>query len=83
MSAELALFLCTGAARDVTGQIFCVRKNETFLFSLPRPICSTHRAEGWSPRSIAEELLPAFRPSFAPLQRSSELFSCDPICREA
>lgn len=77
--APLAVFLCSDASREVTGQVFCVRQNEIFLFSPPRPIRSMHRATGWSPASIAEELLPAFRPSFTPLQRSSDVFSWDPI----
>lgn len=77
--APLAVFLCSDAAAAVTGQIFCVRKNEIFLFSQPRPIRSMHRADGWSPQSIAAELLPAFRPSLQPLQCTGDVFSWDPI----
>lgn len=77
--APLAAFLCSDAASDVTGQIFCVRKDEIFLFSQPRPIRSLHRGNGWSVQSIAEDLLPAFRPSFQPLQRSSDVFAWDPL----
>lgn len=77
--APLAAFLCSDAAKDVTGQVFCVRRNEIFLFSLPRPVRSLHRAEGWTPESIASDLLPAFRPTFQPLQRSSDVFGWDPV----
>lgn len=77
--APLSVFLASDAARDVSGQIFCVRKNEIFLFSPPRPIRSMHRPEGWTPESIASDLLPAFKPSFHPIQRSSEVFPWDPI----
>jgi len=77
--APLATFLCSDAAADVTAQIFAVRKNEIFLFSRPQPIRSAHRADGWTPSSVAEELLPAFKPSFQPLQRSGDVFSWDPI----
>lgn len=77
--APLATFLCADSAAEVSGQIFCVRKNEIFLFSRPMPIRSMHRAEGWTTQSVAEELLPAFRPSFQKLQRSSEVFAWDPI----
>jgi NAD(P)-dependent dehydrogenase (short-subunit alcohol dehydrogenase family) len=76
--APLAAFLCSDRAADVTGQIFCVRKNEIFLFSRPQPIRSLHRADGWSMDSIADELLPAFEPSFQKLQRSAEVFCWDP-----
>lgn len=77
--APLAVFLASDAAAAVSGQIFCVRKNEIFLFAPPRPIRSMHRADGWTPSSIATELLPAFQPSFHPLQRSADIFAWDPV----
>ena len=78
--APLVAFLASDAAKEVTNQIFGVRKNEIFLFSKPRPIRSMQKSEGWTPTSIAEELLPAFRPSFAdPAERSGDVFSYDPI----
>jgi NAD(P)-dependent dehydrogenase (short-subunit alcohol dehydrogenase family) len=77
--APLAVFLASDAAKEVTGQIFCVRKNEIFLFSVPRPIRSMHRSEGWTPDTIATEMLPAFRPSFHKLARSGDIFSWDPV----
>lgn len=78
--APLVAFLASDAAREVSNQIFGVRKNEIFLFSKPRPIRSMQKSEGWTPASIAEELLPAFRPSFAdPAERSGDVFSYDPI----
>ena len=78
--APLVAFLASDAASEVTNQIFGVRKNEIFLFSKPRPIRSMQKSEGWTPTSIAEELLPAFRPSFAdPAERSGDVFSYDPI----
>lgn len=78
--APLVAFLASDAASEVSNQIFGVRKNEIFLFSKPRPIRSMQKSEGWTPTSIAEELLPAFRPSFAdPAERSGDVFSYDPI----
>lgn len=77
--APLAVALLSDAAKDVTGQIFCVRKNEIFLFSVPRPIRSMHRAEGWTAQSVVEELLPAFKPSMHSMQRSGDVFAWDPI----
>jgi NAD(P)-dependent dehydrogenase (short-subunit alcohol dehydrogenase family) len=84
MSAEkiapLVVFLASDAAAEVTNQIFSVRKNEIALFSKPRPIRSMQKNEGWTPQSIADELLPAFRPSFAnPAERSGDVFGYDPI----
>jgi NAD(P)-dependent dehydrogenase (short-subunit alcohol dehydrogenase family) len=77
--APLVACLISDAASDVTGQVFCVRKNELFLFSPSRPIRALHRSEGWTPETIASEALPALRPSFYPLKRSADLFGYDPV----
>lgn len=77
--APLVAWLCGDAADGVSGQIFCVRRNEIFLFSPPRPVRSVHRAEGWTPETIGSELMPALRPSFFPLQVSADIFAWDPI----
>jgi NAD(P)-dependent dehydrogenase (short-subunit alcohol dehydrogenase family) len=77
--APLVVCLLSDAAKDVTGQVFCVRKNEIFLFSPSRPVRGLHRGDGWTPQAIAKELLPAFRSSMQPLMRSADLFSYDPV----
>jgi short-subunit dehydrogenase len=77
--APLAVFLASDQAKDVSGQIFCVRANELFLMSQNRPLRSVHRAEGWTPETIASQAIPALRPSFFPLDRSQDVFSWDPI----
>ncbi len=77
--APLAVYLGSDAADGVTGQIFGVRMNEIFLFSQPRPLRSVHRAEGWTPDAIAEQMRPAMESDFYPLDRSADIFSWDPI----
>ena len=77
--APLAVFLCSESAKDVSGQIFAVRANEIFLMSQSRPLRSVHRAEGWTPETIAEHALPALKSSFYALERSQDVFSWDPI----
>lgn len=77
--APLAVALCGDGAKDVTGQVFGVRLNEVFLFNQPRPIRSVHAGEGWTPEACIERLLPALRPSFQALERSSDVFSWDPV----
>jgi NAD(P)-dependent dehydrogenase (short-subunit alcohol dehydrogenase family) len=76
--APLAVFLSSDSAREVTGQIFAVRANELFLMSQSRPLKAVHRAQGWTPESIAATALPAFREHFYPLDRSQDVFSWDP-----
>jgi NAD(P)-dependent dehydrogenase (short-subunit alcohol dehydrogenase family) len=78
--APLVAYLASDAAKDVTNQIFAVRKNEIVLFSKPRPIRSMTKVEGWTPQSIADELIPAFRSDFARADEvSAHVFPYDPI----
>ena len=77
--APMVACLASDRAKDVSGQIFCVRKNEIFLFSKPRPIRSMHRSEGWTAEAIANDLLPAFKPNFYDLERSTDVFCWDPV----
>jgi NAD(P)-dependent dehydrogenase (short-subunit alcohol dehydrogenase family) len=77
--APLAIFLASDCAAEVNSQVFCVRKDEIFLFAPSRPIRAMHRSGGWTPATIADELLPAFKPSFSPLQISADIFAWDPI----
>ena len=51
--------------------------NELILFSSPRPIRIIHRAEGWTPETIAEQAMPSFKAAFMPLDRSGEVFNWD------
>src|SRR5512134_2422477 len=78
-NAPLAVFLASDAAKDVTGQVFAVRKNEIFLMSQSRPLRGIHRADGWTPQTCAEHLLPALRSWFFPLERTADVFSWDSI----
>ena len=77
--APFTVALCSDSAKDVSGQIFGVRLNEIFLFSQPRPVRSVHTAEGWTPESCISHALPALRGSFSKLERSSDVFSWDPL----
>ncbi|HEX7218146.1 MAG TPA: SDR family NAD(P)-dependent oxidoreductase [Burkholderiales bacterium] len=77
--APLAVFLVSEEAKDVSGQIFAVRANEIFLMSQSRPLRSVHRAEGWTPETIASQAIPALRANFYPLERSQDVFSWDPL----
>jgi NAD(P)-dependent dehydrogenase (short-subunit alcohol dehydrogenase family) len=77
--APFVVALCSDQAKDVSGQIFGVRRNELVLFSQPRPIRTVHSSEGWTPQKCLDTALPALRSSFYKLERSSEVFTWDPI----
>jgi NAD(P)-dependent dehydrogenase (short-subunit alcohol dehydrogenase family) len=77
--APLAVYLASDAAVQVSGQVFAVRANEIFLMSQSRPIRGMHTAEGWTPQSVAETVIPAMRPSFYKLDRSQDVFDWDPV----
>ena len=79
--APMCVYLVSDKATEmgVTGQIFGSRMNEQILFGHNRPIRSIHREEGWTPRTIHEEGMPALKPSFIAMDRSADTFSWDPI----
>lgn len=78
-NAPLAVFLASDAAKDVTGQVFSVRKNEIFLMSQSRPLRGIHRSEGWTPETCAEHMLPAMKSWFFPLDKTADVFPWDSI----
>lgn len=78
-NAPLAVYLASEAASNVNGQIFAVRRNELFVMGQSRPLRSVHRAEGWTPQTIAEHAMPALSSSFTALQVSGDVFGWDPV----
>ena len=78
--APLVVYLASDASKNVSNQIFSVRKNEIVLFGKPRPVRSMTRVEGWTPEAIADELIPSFKPSMARADEvSAHVFPYDPI----
>ena len=77
--APLATALLGDAAKDVTGQIFAIRNNEIFLMSQSRPIRTAHTSDGWTPESVNERVLSAFKPSMYALDRTADVFTWDPV----
>ncbi len=77
--APLAVALASPSSAHVSGQVFSVRNNEIFLISQPRPVRSVHRGEGWTPETVASHALPALAGSFYSLDRTSDVFTWDPV----
>jgi NAD(P)-dependent dehydrogenase (short-subunit alcohol dehydrogenase family) len=78
--APLVAYLASDAAKDVTNQVFGVRRNEIFLYAKPRIVRSMAKGEGWTPQAIADELIPAFRADFARADETAkDLHPYDPI----
>jgi hypothetical protein len=77
--APLVVYLLSGAARRITGQVFTVRKNEIFLMSQPRPVRSIHNSRGWTVEDLARIVEPSVAGSLVPLELPADVFSWDPI----
>lgn len=77
--AQLAVALCADGAKDTSGQVFCVRGNEVFLFNQPRPVRGLAKIEGWSPDTLIEHALPALRASYTDLGATMNVFPWDPV----
>ena len=77
--APFVVALASDAGAKTNGQIFGVRNNEIYLFSQPRPIRTAHTSDGWTAETIVERVLTAFEPSYYALERSSDVFSWDPV----
>jgi len=77
--AQLAVALASPEAKDVSGQIFGVRGNEVVLFDQPRPVKSLARMEGWTPRSLIDQAIPAMKADFTDLGATASVFPYDPV----
>lgn len=76
--APLAVYLASDTAQNVTNQVFGVRGNEICIFSKPRPVQTVTNDEGWTPQSIAAELIPQMEDAMAnPVEMASDVFPPD------
>jgi NAD(P)-dependent dehydrogenase (short-subunit alcohol dehydrogenase family) len=76
---NVAAYLVSDRASEITGQIFVVRNNEVFLMSQSRPLRSVHNSEGWNIDSLDRVFAPSIRSYLYSLETSAEHFSWDPI----
>jgi NAD(P)-dependent dehydrogenase (short-subunit alcohol dehydrogenase family) len=77
--AALAVYLCSDAAKDITGQCFGVRAGEIIVFGFPQPLRAVHHSGGWTPEEIGERAMQALSPYFTPPQVTTDLFPYEPM----
>jgi hypothetical protein len=77
--AQLAAFLGSDAAADISGQIFGARGNEIYLYNQPRPVRTIQRGDGWSVETLAQTIPAAWKNSFTPLERTRDVYPYDAI----
>ena len=77
--APLAVYLAPMRQRTSPGKSSRCATTKIYLFNQPRPIKTIHRADGWTPETLAAQLKTAFESSFTPLERSEDVFNWDPI----
>jgi NAD(P)-dependent dehydrogenase (short-subunit alcohol dehydrogenase family) len=77
--AQLAIALASPETKEVSGQIFAVRGNEVVLFDQPRPVKSLARMDGWTPRSLIDQALPAMKADFTDLGATASVFPYEPV----
>jgi len=77
--APLAVFLCSDAAREVSGQVFGVRGKEIMLFGHHRPLMRIHHAEGWTLERLSDVFPGTMQQHLIPLETSGQYFNYDPL----
>ena len=77
--APLVVYLASDQAKDVTGQIFGVRRNEIYLFNQPRPVRTLKQPAGWTPETIAAAARAELGDALTPLEGTSEYFNWDAV----
>lgn len=78
--ADLAAYLCSPAASDVSGQVFGVRGREVFIFTRPQPAARVI-AEGkrWEIDDLARAVDDELRAQFGELITDLEFFNMEPF----
>ncbi len=78
--ADLAAYICSPAASNVTGQVFGVRGREVFVFSRPRPAARVI-ADGkrWEIDDLARAVDDELRAEFGELTTDLEFFNMEPM----
>ncbi len=77
--ADLAAYLCSPAASDVSGQVFGVRGREVFIFTRPQPAARViAKGKRWEIDDLARAVDDELRAQFGELITDLEFFSMEP-----
>lgn len=77
--ATVVVWLCSAAARHISGQLFGVRGREVLLFSQPRPLARLIRDEGdWALASLSRAAADEFADCYTDLASDLEAFDSEP-----
>ncbi|MGH7708244.1 MAG: SDR family NAD(P)-dependent oxidoreductase [Vulcanimicrobiaceae bacterium] len=68
-------YLASDAAAALTGQLFGVRGDQTFLFSQPRPVARFSASDADSPTTFADRVGASFSPYLTPLETDLDAFA--------
>ncbi|HUZ12019.1 MAG TPA: SDR family NAD(P)-dependent oxidoreductase [Caulobacteraceae bacterium] len=69
--AELAVALCSDAAKGISGQIFGAAGYNLSVYSQPRPIHAYSREGGWDAEGIVADFFPLAQKDYTPLERTA------------
>ncbi len=75
----LVVWMCSGAASGVTGQVFGARGAEVCVWSQPRPLAGIVEREGWTPDTLAARGRSELAPHLTPLESEFDLFGTPPV----
>jgi NAD(P)-dependent dehydrogenase (short-subunit alcohol dehydrogenase family) len=76
--APVAAWLCSAAAKGISGQVIYARGAEIAIWSQPRPLARVVRKQGFDAQSIEADVRPVLEKNLVPLESEFDLFSGPP-----
>ncbi|MDP8975333.1 MAG: SDR family oxidoreductase [Actinomycetota bacterium] len=75
----LIAWLCSDAARGVSGQVLGCRGAEVAMWSQPRPVASLVDQAGWDLERLTRTARPGLEPELVPLESEFDVFANAPV----
>lgn len=77
--APFVAWLCSDAAKGISGQVFGARGAEISIWSQPRPAAVVVQATGWDAASLTSSARAAFEEHLVPLESEFDLLGGPPV----